>query len=69
MSKAETVEQFQIRRIKWATAKLATENELLKPWKIIRLAGLKQKTADHLSSYIAQEIRTMSEQNLQWRVA
>lgn len=53
----ETIEDFQMRRIRWAIAKLINEDEFPKPWKICRIAGLKSDAAKKLNSYIEQEIR------------
>lgn len=39
--KVETVEDFQVRRLKWAARQLDLEGQELKEWKIVKKAGLK----------------------------
>ena len=38
----ETVEDYQIRRIKWAVKELNLRGEEAKEWKILRVAGLRE---------------------------
>jgi len=66
-SNIETIEEFQIRRIKWAISKLITKDELPKPWKVVRLTGLKKDAANRLSSHIEQEIQKATLNKLQRR--
>lgn len=53
----ETVEEFQIRRIRRVISQLLEENEFPRAWKISRLAGLNTITAKKLSSLIDREIQ------------
>ncbi|HEX8371081.1 MAG TPA: TnsD family transposase [Pyrinomonadaceae bacterium] len=64
-SRTETVEAFQIRRITWAVTKLENNDEAIVPWKVVRLAGLKKKTAELLYRHIEQIIKNSSKKIVQ----
>lgn len=55
-SHVETLEQFRIRRIKWAAKELNSAGEELKEWKIIRKAGIRSEYVCRLQNVIANEI-------------
>ncbi|MEA5025893.1 hypothetical protein SDC9_45764 [bioreactor metagenome] len=48
----ENIEDFQMRRIHWAAKVLEQQGEELRPWRIIRLAGLKSRPSTNLYSEI-----------------
>jgi len=52
----ESVEDFQVRRVKWATKKLRKDGEEVKEWKIKRLAGLRSFCTSRVSKVINEEI-------------
>jgi hypothetical protein len=52
----ETVEQYQIRRIKYAAAYLKRTNPTIAEWQIIRMAGLREKYAEIHKELIRSEI-------------
>ncbi len=41
LSQIESVEQFQIRRIRWAAQELFARNSVVKEWEVMRFAGIK----------------------------
>jgi len=53
----ESIEDYQIRRIKWASAKLEEQGEEVKSWKVIRLAGLRED----YSQKVKAALRVMKE--------
>ena len=53
-SVTERVEDFQIRRIKWAIAQLNRQGEEVKEWKILRLAGLGNNCTDEVKIVISK---------------
>lgn len=46
VSQTETVEDFQIPRIRWAAYKLSLNGEVVKEWQVIRLAGIKNSCSE-----------------------
>lgn len=52
----ESVEQFQIRRIKNVVSDLRKTNASIKEWQVIRAAGLKKEFAESLKEIINKEI-------------
>jgi len=52
----ETVEDYQIRRVKWAVIEIFSQDEVLKEWKIIRKAGLRPGYSKRIQSAIITEI-------------
>jgi hypothetical protein len=52
----ETIEQFQIRRVQWATQKLLEDDQETLEWKIKRLAGLKEVVAVSVQHEISTQI-------------
>lgn len=52
----ESVEQFQIRRIKYIVGSLRNTKSDIKEWEVIRAAGLKRQYAEKLKNIIQQEI-------------
>lgn len=57
-SVTETVEDFQIRRIKWAIAELDRQGEEIKEWKILRLAGLKEDLSNRVREHLENQLRS-----------
>lgn len=55
-SVAETVEDFQIRRIKWAVKELNLRGEEVKEWKILRVAGLRENCDEKVRLTIEEEL-------------
>ena len=51
----ETVEDFQIRKIKLAIAKIENNGEEIKEWKILRLAGLRGNISDKVRTKLEQD--------------
>jgi hypothetical protein len=64
----ESVEQFQLRRIRWAIAKLFAEKNMIRNWEVVRLAGLGKITAQKFDKIITAEIEFFYRQNLQKKV-
>ena len=58
-SVTETVEDFQIRRIKWAVEELDCQGEEIRSWKILRLAGLRRDCADKVREVIETVLETV----------
>ncbi|HEY9299033.1 MAG TPA: TnsD family transposase [Phormidium sp.] len=56
-SVAESVDDFQIRRIKWAIKQLDRLGEEVKAWKVIRLAGLKENYSDRVREMLENELK------------
>lgn len=52
----ESIEDFQMRRIKWAINELEKNNEEIVEWRIIRRAGLRPGFSDKVSAVIKKEI-------------
>ncbi|MDQ0159473.1 TnsD family transposase [Alkalibacillus salilacus] len=50
----ESVDEYQIRRIHWATKELDNENEEIKEWKIMRKAALKPDISDVVRQEVEQ---------------
>ncbi|MGC5325180.1 TnsD family transposase [Brevibacillus sp. SYSU BS000544] len=53
----ETIEKYQIRRLRWATQQLVQENDIVERWKILRLAGLKNDLSPQLISELDQTLQ------------
>jgi Tn7-like transposition protein D/TniQ len=64
----ESVEQFQLRRIRWAISKLFAEKNMIRNWEVVRLAGLGKITAQKFDKIITAEIEFFYRQNLQKKV-
>jgi transposase len=60
-SVTETVEAFQIRRVKYIINYLRDRGEFLSEWKIVRKAGLKQVFTDEVRAVIQSEIEKQAE--------
>lgn len=58
-SVTETVEEFQIRRIKWAIKRLDDRGEEIMTWKVLRLAGLREKYTEQVDQ-ILENLRYQS---------
>ncbi len=56
-SETETVEDFQIRRIKWAVKELDEQGEEIRLWKILRLAGLRENCSEKVREAIAKALQ------------
>ncbi|MEH2047973.1 MAG: hypothetical protein V7L12_32845 [Nostoc sp.] len=52
----ETVEDFQIRRIKWAIKRLDDCGEEIQPWKVIRLAALRENCSQRVQAALENEL-------------
>ena len=48
----ESVEMFQNRRIRWAIKEIHQRGEEVKTWKVMRLAGLKEKEFQRVESIV-----------------
>ncbi len=55
-SVVETVEAFQMRRVRSAIAQLVMQNEEVKEWRVLRLAGLGDKVSSQVRARIQQEV-------------
>ncbi|MHC5725135.1 MAG: TnsD family Tn7-like transposition protein [Nostoc sp.] len=55
-SVTETVEDFQIRRIKWAIKRLDDCGEEIQPWKVIRLAALRENCSERVQAALESEL-------------
>jgi hypothetical protein len=56
----ESIEDYQIRRVKWAIAKLEEQGEEVKPWKVIRLAGLREDYSQKVKAALDDELYRQS---------
>lgn len=61
---AETTEEFQQRRVKWAIKELHSNGEELVSWKIKRLAGLREPVSSMVEQTINDEVSIYSTINL-----
>jgi hypothetical protein len=52
----ESIEDFQIRRIRWAMGELDRRREPLVSWRVMRLAGLGENTSDRVREVLAVEV-------------
>jgi hypothetical protein len=59
-SVTESIEDYQIRRIKWAIAKLEEQGEEVKPWKVIRIAGLREDYSQKVKAALEYELYRQS---------
>ena len=55
-SVAESIEDYQIRRVKWAIETLDQRGEEVLCWKVVRMAGLKPDYSEKVERAIAQEL-------------
>jgi hypothetical protein len=55
-SVAESVEDFQIRRIKWAIKLLDECGEEIQRWKVIRVAGLRENVSERVKAVLESEL-------------
>lgn len=56
-SVAETVEAFQVRRVRWAAKQLDEQGRAVEAWKIVRQAGLGSTYSEVVSQAIEQEVK------------
>ena len=56
-SVAETVENYQIRRVKWAVKELNLKGEEVKEWKILRVDGLREDCDEEVRLALEKELR------------
>lgn len=56
----ETVEEFQIRRVKWAAQELFENNQDVVEWKVVRKAGLRPGFGDKVLATINDELKRYS---------
>ena len=59
-SVTETIEDFQIRRIKWAIALLEDRGEEIREWRVLRLAGLRAETSERVKVYLQNLYRRIT---------
>jgi hypothetical protein len=52
----ETVEEFQIRRIKWAIKQLSDYGEEVISWKVVRIAGLREDCSETVKAALEYEL-------------
>ena len=52
----ESVEDFQIRRIKWAIKLLDDSPEEIQRWKVIRVAGLRENLSERVKAILECEL-------------
>ena len=52
VSQTELVENFQIRRVRWAVYKISSSGEFVKTWKVMRIAGIKNTCSEELKQAI-----------------
>ena len=55
-SVVETVEEFQIRRIKWAIKQLSDYGEEVISWKVVRIAGLREDCSETVKAALEYEL-------------
>jgi hypothetical protein len=56
----ESIEDYQIRRIKWASAKLEEQGKEVKLWRVIRLAGLREDYSQKVKAALEDELYKQS---------
>jgi hypothetical protein len=56
-SVAETVEDCQVRRVRWAAKQLDEQGRAVEAWKIVRQAGLGSTYSEVVSQAIEQEVK------------
>jgi hypothetical protein len=59
-SVTESIEDYQIRRIKWASAKLEEQGKEVKLWRVIRLAGLREDYSQKVKAALEDELYKQS---------
>ena len=55
-SVTESIEDYQIRRVRWAIEKLEQQGEEVKPWKVIRIAALGEDYSDNVKAALEDEL-------------
>jgi hypothetical protein len=55
-SVVETVEEFQMRRIKWAIKQLDECGEEIMRWKVVRLAALREDCSQRVIAFLESEL-------------
>ncbi|MBW4419895.1 MAG: TnsD family transposase [Myxacorys californica WJT36-NPBG1] len=63
-SVTESLEDYQIRRVRWAAKVLNQRGERVEPWKVVRLAGLKPDYSKNVASEIEIQIYEMYSDSL-----
>lgn len=58
----DSLESFQVRRVKWAVRKLSSEGECPKKWRVAKASGLRRKYMKRLDPVIDSEIESYMEQ-------
>lgn len=53
---AESIEDFQVRRVKWVAQQMRAKSEILEIWKIIRAAGLGEVYSQRVAKQIENEL-------------
>ncbi|MEP0885188.1 hypothetical protein NDI49_26920 [Trichocoleus sp. ST-U3] len=59
-SVTESIEDYQIRRLKWAIAKIEEQGKEVKPWRVIRIAGLREDYSDKVKAALEDELYRQS---------
>ena len=52
----ESIDDFQIRRIRWAVNELDLRREQVLTWRVMRLAGLGENISDRVGEFLEQEV-------------
>jgi hypothetical protein len=55
-SVSESIENYQIRRIKWAIVKLEQQGQEVQPWKVVRMAGLGEDYSQKVQEALEDEL-------------
>jgi hypothetical protein len=53
----ESIEDFQIRRIRWAVGELDRRREPMVSWRVMRLAGLGGNISDRVKCSLEKEVK------------
>ncbi|WP_253199333.1 TnsD family transposase [Clostridium tagluense] len=56
LSVSESVESFQIRRVKWAVRELINKNGESKEWQVLKMAGIRDTCSEKIKKTICDEI-------------
>jgi hypothetical protein len=59
-SVTESIEDYQIRRVRWAIEKLEQQGEEVKPWKVIRIAALGEDYSQKVKAALEDELYRQS---------
>jgi hypothetical protein len=59
-SVTESIKNYQIRRVRWASAKLEEQGEEVKPWKVIWIAGLGENYSEKVKAALEDKLYRQS---------